>query len=120
MGIFPMRKFESLSPKKASCHMVALPKPQLIWSLEYAECVCDHTTGSEAYSFTTDGYRIVNVHTHLDACRTCIARKGGQEQTNLHKSLLDRRDRNTAPHPAPPRDRTTDLKINGSRIAVRG
>ena len=54
----------------------------------------DHTTFCEAYSFTTDGYGIFNVRTHLlDAC---VHTKGagvgvgvgvgGQSQTSLHKS----------------------------------
>ena len=44
---------------------------------------CFHTTDCEAYSFTTDGYEIFNVRTHVGAC--CIHTKGGEAQTSLHK-----------------------------------
>ena len=46
---------ESLSPLKASCDRVALPKPSSITSLAYAVFLRDHTTGCGAYSFTADG-----------------------------------------------------------------
>ena len=52
--------------------------------LLYAMFSCFHTTGCEAYSVTTDGYRIFNVRTNQGACR--IRKKGGQAQTSLHKS----------------------------------
>ena len=34
-----------------------------------AMCLCFHTTGCDAYSFTTGGYGIVNVRTNLGSCR---------------------------------------------------
>ena len=67
---------------KASCVRVALPNPT---SRVSAVFVCDHTTGCESYSFTTDGYGIFNVRTNLGTCRTRHT-KGGQAQTRLHKS----------------------------------
>lgn len=33
-------------------------------------CITMQTTGGDAYPFTTDGHGIVNVRTHLGACRT--------------------------------------------------
>ena len=52
-----------------------------------AVCSCFHTTGCQAYSFTTDGYGIFNVCTNLGAWSTCI-RKGGQTQRSMHKGWL--------------------------------
>ena len=51
---------------------------------------CFHTTGGEAYSFTTDGYGIFKMRTYLGACRAHegvgvgVSRGGGH--TSLHKS----------------------------------
>ena len=58
------------------------------------------TTGSEAYSFTTDGYGIFNVRTTVGACRT----HEGESGTNKSAQELTWRDRKTALHPAPPVD----------------
>ena len=52
-----------------------------IHNLVYAAFLCDHTTGSDIYSFVTDGYGIFNVRTYLGAC---FIREGGQSQTSLH------------------------------------
>ena len=70
--------------------------------LVYTVFLCDHATGCEAYSFTTDGYGIFNAPTNLGACRT---HEGGSG-TNRSAQALTRRDRKTVPHPALPRDRT--------------
>ena len=72
---------------------------------------CDHTTGCEAYSFTTDGYGIFNVRTNLGACRTRTLERGSGtcKQVCLHKSWLW--DRKTVPHPAQPGNRTQELRI---------
>ena len=60
-------QFGLLSPGKASSHSTALP------SFIFTMCAlfsCLHTTGCEAYSFTTDEYGIFNMHTNVGACRT--------------------------------------------------
>ena len=59
---------------------------------------CFHTAGS----FTTDGYGIVNMRTHLGACRT------HEEGSGTNKSAQEwaRRDRKTIPRLASPGDRT--------------
>ena len=45
-------------------------QPQSIPNLMSAVFVCEYTTGGDAYSFTTVGYGIFNVRTHLGVCRT--------------------------------------------------
>ena len=77
------------------------------YNLVYETNLCDHTTGYEAYSFTTVGHRIFNVCTHLGACRT---HEGGSD-TKKSAQELSRRDRKTVSHPAPPGDRTQGLRI---------
>ena len=52
---------------KASSHSTALPN---FCSTIHAVFPCFHSTGYEAYSFTTDGYEIFNVRTNVGACRT--------------------------------------------------
>ena len=48
-----------------------------------------YTTDCEAYSFTTDGYEIFNMHTHLGACHTYEVGSGtdksAQELTRMDK-----------------------------------
>ena len=75
---------------------------------------CDHTTGCEAYSFTTDGYGIFNVHTNLD-CVSYTVRKGimQAQSRNSAQELLSRRARQIVPHPTPPRSRTQSLRKQG-------
>ena len=34
------------------------------------QCFCFHTTGCKSYSFTTDGYGVVNMRTHVGAVHT--------------------------------------------------
>ena len=65
-------------------------------STVYEEFLCDHTTGCEAYSFTTDGYGIFNVHINLGACRMHEVGSGKSAQE------LTWRDRKNVPHPASP------------------
>ena len=60
---------------------------------------CFYTTGCDAYSFTTDGYGIVNVRTNLGAVHT----KGGSGTNKSARDELTRRYRKLA-HPAPPGD----------------
>ena len=80
---------------------------QFFFSLLCAEVSCLHTTGTEAYSFTTDGYGIFNVRANMGACRT---HEGGSG-TNKPAHELIRRDRKTVANPAPPGDRTQGLRI---------
>ena len=69
---------------------------------------CFDTTGCEAYSFTTAGYGIFNVRTHLGACH---AHSGGSG-TNRSAQELTRMDTHkNVSHPAPPGDRTQGLRI---------
>ena len=94
MGFFPHGKFGLLSLRKAICDSRAT-QPQLMTSLVWAVFLCDHTTGCEAYSFTTDAY---NVRTNLEAC--CSHARGSG--TNKFVRELTRRDRKlflTLPHP---------------------
>ena len=85
-----------LSPGKASSHSSALP------SYLFPSCAAFsfvHTTGCEAYSFTTDGYGIINMRIHVGACRTHAAGSG----TKTSAQDLTRGDRNntcTSPCPA--------------------
>ena len=88
MGIFHMGN--SLKQSRAT-------QPKLMTSLVYAVFLCDRTAGCVAYSFTTDGYGIFNMRTHLGACRTYESGSG------TNKSAQRGRDRKTAPHPAPAR-----------------
>ena len=68
-----------------------------------------HTTGCEAYSFTTDGYGILNVYTNVGVCRT---HKGGSGINKFAQELTRRAmTGKTVPHPAPPVDRTQGLRI---------
>ena len=53
----------------------------------YAECLCDHTTGCGASSFTTDGYGIFNVR-NLGACRTHEGVTYGTHQTVVYSTLV--------------------------------
>ena len=57
--------------EKAGSHSTALPN--FLSLLVFFMCVvfsCFHTISCEAYSFTTDGYEIVNVRTNAGECRT--------------------------------------------------
>ena len=74
----------------------------------YAIFFGDHTTGIEAYSFTTDGYEIFNVRTHLGARRT---HEGGSGTNQSAQELTGGGMGTTAPPPAPPQDRTQGLRI---------
>ena len=69
--------------------------------------MCFRTSGCEAYSFTTDGYGIFNVRTHLGACRT---HEEGSD-TNKPAQELTRREKRTVPHPAQPGDRTQGFQV---------
>ena len=80
--IFSHGKFGLLSLRKASCDSHAT-QPYLITSLVYAVFLCVHITGCEA-SFTTDGYGIFNLHTHLGAC--CTHEGGSGTNNYLFKS----------------------------------
>ena len=73
---FSHGKPETISPRKASCDSPAT-QPYLITSLVYAAFLCDHITGCEAYSFTTDGYGIFNVSTKLMWVRAVHERLSG-------------------------------------------
>ena len=74
---------------------------------------CFYTTGCEAYFFffTTDGYGICNVRTHLGACRAHEGEGWGGVGVR-HKQVYTRVDSEwqkknpPIPHPAPPGDRT--------------
>ena len=48
---------------------------------------CIHTTGCEAYSFTTDEYGIFNVRTNVGACRT-REEGGGGGSSGTNKSRV--------------------------------
>ena len=57
------------------------------FSLLCAVFSCFHTTGCEAYSFTTDGYRIFNTRTNVGACHTHEGGSGTNRGSNtLHGS----------------------------------
>ena len=67
--------------------------------------------------FTTDGYGIFNnMRTNLGVCRT---HEGGSG-TNKSAQELTRRDRKTAPHPAPLWDRTNpgSLDLNSGTLTT--
>ena len=53
--------------------------------------VCDHTTGCEGYSFTTDGHGIFIVLEHLGACRTRkdSGEVGGGSRSDTNKSAQE-------------------------------
>ena len=79
-----------------------------------------HTTGCGAYSFTTNGYGIINVRTNLGTCRKHKGGGGGgggeekkdvegESVTNKSVQELTRRDTKSVAHPAPPGDRTHGL-----------
>ena len=73
-----------LSPGKASSHSTALPS--IFCFLLFFLCAvfsCFHTTGCDAYSFTIDANRILNMRT-IWVC--AVHTKGAQAQTSLHKS----------------------------------
>ena len=76
------------SQGKASSHSTAL-YTQLFFLLFFfflcAVFSCFHSTGCEAYSFTTDGYGIFNVRKNLGACRT---HGGGSEGTSKSAQQL--------------------------------
>ena len=96
-------KFWLLSPGKASSHSTALHN---FFCFVCAGFSRFHTTGCEAYSFTTDGFGIFNVRSNwVRAVHT----KGGSG-TNKSAEDLTRRDRNVVSHPAPPGDRTQGLR----------
>ena len=86
-------------PEESQLRQSRVSNFNLLTSLVYAVFLCDHTTGCEDYSFTTDAYGIFNVRTSLDACHT---HEGESLGTSTPAQELTRRDRNTAPHPAPP------------------
>ena len=58
--------------------------------------------------FTTDGYEIFNVRTHLGARRT---HEGGSGTNESAQELTGGGMGTTAPPPAPPQDRTQGLRI---------
>ena len=75
-----------------------------------------HTTGGEAYSFTTNGYRIFNV------CRNCRTHEGGGGVWGgggvRHKQVCTRVDSEGQPkrmelHYVPPEDRTLTHRVFG-------
>ena len=59
-----------------------------------------HTTNCEEYSFTTDGYEIFNMRTHLGACRT---HEGGSGTNKSAQELIRRDRKKTCPLPCPAR-----------------
>ena len=74
--------FKSPASRAATFHLRRL-------NLVYAVCLlCEHTTGCETYSFTTDGYGIFNLRTNSGACRT---HEMGSD-TNKSVQELDGRD----------------------------
>ena len=73
----------------------------------YAVFLCDHTTGREAYSITTDGYGVFNVRTTFGACRTHEEESG----TNKPAQKLTLRDRKPVAHSVPPGNRTQGLRV---------
>ena len=99
-------KLGLLSQGKASSHSTALAS----FSPLRAMFPCFQTTGCEAYSFTIDGYEIFNVRTHVGAC--CSHEWGSG--TNMSAQELNRRDKTSARHAAPPRGRTQGLGISDS------
>ena len=66
-------------PEKESGHITALPSsptpPCAVFS-------CFHTTGCEAYYFTTDGYGIFNVRANFGTFRTREGGRGWASDTN--------------------------------------
>ena len=74
--------FELLSRGKRAAIVRWYPAFFFLSFCLYAVFSCFHTTGYEAYSCTTDGYRNFNVRTNLGACGTHD--RGGQTQTCLH------------------------------------
>ena len=103
VGIFPW-EIQVAFPKDSQLQQgCAAAQPKLIASLVvvYAVFLCDHTTGCEACSSTTDGYGIFNMHTSFGAC--CTHTNGRQTQMSLHKSWL-RGIEKRVPHSAPPGD----------------
>ena len=81
------RQFGLLSPGKASSHSMALPNFFFLCAV-FSRF---HTTGCEAYSFTTDGYGIL-MYTQIWV--RAVHMKGGQAKTNLYKSWLGGTEKN--------------------------
>ena len=52
MGIFPWKIWVAF-PEESQLRQTRATQPLLIINLMYAVFLCDHTTGCEAYSFTT-------------------------------------------------------------------
>ena len=85
-----------LFPGKANSHSTALPSLVVFVCAVFAYV---HTTGCDAYSFTTDEYGIFNLRTNLGAWRV---HEGGSG-TNKSAQELTRRDIKencVSPHPA--------------------
>ena len=77
--------------------------PALLWGFFLCEVFsCFHTTGYDAYSFTTDGYGIFNVRTDVGACRT---HEDGSGTNKSEQELIGRTETTTVALPAPPGDR---------------
>ena len=75
------------SPEESQLRQSRAIQPELITNLVCAVFLCDNTTGSEAYSFTTDGYGTFNVRTNVDAYRT---HEGGEGSgTNKSAQRVD-------------------------------
>ena len=74
-------KFGLVSPGTASSHSAALHTPPPL----HAVFSCFHTTSCGAYSFTTDGHGVCNVHANFGECRILEGESG---TTSLPKSGL--------------------------------
>ena len=91
-------EFGPFSPGKASSHSARNPP---CFFLLCAVFSWFHTTGCEAYSFTTDGYGIFNVRTNVRACR----RHEGGSGTNRYIicTRVDSEGQQNCPSPCPTR-----------------
>ena len=73
MGIFPWEIRVAL-PEESQLRRPTILNNHNLPLLVRAVFLCEHASGCEAYSFTTDGYGIFNARTNLPACRTRVGR----------------------------------------------
>ena len=139
-------KFGLLSAGKASSHTSDSSDTKLLLLFLFFMCAvfsCFHTTGCEAYSFTTDGYGIFNVRTNVGTYRTheggCLLKASSWEEKEKEKKAyspanrtgspqerpggsaqeLTRRDKTTSVSlPAPPGDRTCRVFVFEFRLSI--
>ena len=99
--------------EKANSHSTALPSFFGLSLLLCAVCSCFHTTDCDAYSFTTDGYGIFNVRTHLGACRT-HEQGSGTSKSQCTRVDSEGPNKKSVSNPASPGHRT----LEGLRVRI--